>query len=47
MGMVLLKVLDEKGEEIEIKDLTDTGIQMLRGEIEQLQEKIDVWVDEE
>ena len=47
MGIILLKVVDEKGEEIEIKDLTDTGIQMLRGEIEQLQEKVDEWVDEE
>ena len=41
MGIIKLKIVDEKDEEILVKDLTSTGIEMLQYDINQLQEKID------
>ena len=37
---ILLKIVDEHGEEILIDNLTSNGIQILKGEINQLQERI-------
>ncbi len=41
MGIIRLIIVDENSKEVPLRDLTDTGIEMLIGEITQLNEDID------
>lgn len=41
MGVILLKVVDETGQEVDINELTGTGILILYGEINQLKDRLD------
>ena len=40
MGIIKIKIVDEKDQEVLIEDLTTTGIEMLQADINQLQERI-------
>ena len=47
MGLIYLNIVDDKGKDVLIKDLTSTGLQMLRWELNQMQSKIDevkIWL---
>ena len=41
MGIIKLKIVDEKDEEVLIEDLTNTGLQMLITDLKRLQKRID------
>lgn len=41
MGIIKLKIVNGKGEEVPMEDLTPVGIEMLEGELNRLQEAID------
>ncbi len=41
MGIIKLNVVDGKGDEVLIDDLTDTGRQMLRGELSRIGDKLE------
>ncbi len=40
--MIYVKIVDEKGKEIDIKDLTDTGIEMAISDCKELLSKLEM-----
>jgi hypothetical protein len=41
MSMLYLKVLNEKGKEVDLKSLTSTGLEMIKHDLDEMTEEVD------
>ena len=44
MGMLYLKVVDEKGKTVDLKNLTSTGLEMIRNDLNDMIDKVEDWM---